>query len=1097
MTGLALHHNPAELYRFLVKRVKPAPEKKLILVRSQATKRWLTRGLQNELSFFAPKIETLESWLDELAALSFDITDRPDLILNPGEREMILEDWLRNHPSEAYRIFAGPQSVRAISNIIADLRRANIALGRLSNEVSQSAFSGTPHFAELLNDYQAFLLDHKRIDREQLPTLLKFPEPDLIPQDEIIVFEPNYLFNAQKRGLEVVMDFCAGNGNKKITLLQFIPKPADPENIAVQLVDWFKEKAKTIEFIFDENGTSKTTAPQQGLQLYGRPFYSQTWHNPRSELDQAMRQICRSIDQAKPGEHGSACRDYIILAGDLNNYEPISGSLARRYGLPVYCSRGPSLISHPVVRRLLKLLRLAPEGCQIDDVYQIFADNQIRLPRLEHNVESTPNIRSFSQFCRRYNLRTLREAAEQLDSIFDSQKSGVINHPHENLDETRALNRLETNRQFYQNVIGHLSAFEKKYAADGIHPLSYWVDHSRNLLSMPENLFSSEANIIRSKMLDTLVEMQETHERLGLSPEMDHGDFTDLLRLSIEKQREKPEEYPEGILLTQAGYFSDTIGKTVFLLGMNEGGFPAGEHIDYLQFRYEEKLSGMLYQARPDSYLEARHELSRQIAGAELLYVSRPEYVNQKKVIGSALWQDLLLELGRSNRLSTWPEEPENLQLCKSDVHEKNARHTSEKTGELFSKNKPTHPELISAITYEREDPDAMSSYDGVLNSFENPEWRAVLSRQMGIWWKQNAPDDLVTTSISRLDEYAGSPLDYFFNRVLRLSPAELYRDEAESDIKGLLLHEILQAFYTAGTPYAVENTELVWPGNDPDRARLRMNEITNSLLEEYRNRLGYKDSPFPGILINNIRRVTGWFLDFEPALRDKLAEETLEMRPATLFKHPDFQMEYRWALLRDYGDIKARIVGVIDRIDIDEHTGLAIVYDYKSGKYGINNFHRNINCGLSFQLPIYALAVFDKGIRGFAGGYYRLPINQTKKDVGVSYIIGDENLFDESFSKGKKSTTVMGIMNGRDLKNFLHKMETDRLAWILRNLRKGVFNTSLNGQPKYSDFKWISRFNGKIQKERSNIEEFRRENSGRPDQLFRYYAPLEILPSE
>ncbi|MEX1136068.1 MAG: PD-(D/E)XK nuclease family protein [Balneolales bacterium] len=1099
MTGLALHHSPAELYRFLVDRVKSVPEKKLILVRSQATKRFLVRELQKELNFFAPKIETLESWLDDLTTLSFEEPERPGLILSPDERVLVLEDWLRNHTKEAYRVFAGPQSVQAISNIIADLRRANIPLERLSNEIDEKSFFGTPHFAALLKDYQAFLLKNKRVDREQLPTLLKQPDPGLIPQDEIILYEPNYLFAGQKKGFEVVLDFCESAREKKITLIQFIPESADQENISVQLVDWFKNKARAIEYLMVENNNINTPSSLNGSPKPNRPLYTQTWHNPRTELDQTLRQICRNINQAKPGEHGSRCEDYVILGGDISRYEHFAKPLARRYDLPVYSSRGPSLISHPVVRRLLKLLRLIPEGFQIDDVYQIFADNQVRLPRLEHNVDSTPNIRSFSQFCRHYNLRTLSEADEQLNSIFDSQKSNVHNQAQTrgDFDEARELMKLENNRLFYQNVIKHLLAFKEKYTIDGIRPLKFWANHSRELLSMPENLFSSEANVVRSKMLDTLQEILETHDRLGLSPELDHDGFTDILKLSIEKQREKPKEHPEGILLTQAGYFSDTFGKTVFLLGMNEGGFPAGEHMDYLQFRYEEKLSGMLYQARPDNYLEARLELMRQLAGAKRLYISRPEHVNQKKVIGSSLWQDLLLEIeGNGKEKVLWPKESVNLQLCQSDVHEQLASNIFIQTSSLLNEHQPTHSQLVSAITNDRENPETMNCYDGILSGIEYPEYKNILSRQINNWWERNAPNDTVQTSISRLDEYASSPLDYFFNRVLRLSPPEIYRYEAESDIKGKLLHEILQAFYTADTAYATKNVQLVWPEDDPEAAQLRMKEITESLLEEYRNQLGYKDSPFPDILINNIQRITKWFLGYEPSLREALIEETGEMRPATMFRHPHFSMEYRWALLRDYGDIKARIIGVIDRIDVDEKSEMAIVYDYKTGAYGIDDFRKNINCGESFQLPIYALAVFDKGIDSFAGGYYSLPMNKSRKDVNAKYVIGDLNLFDASILQKKRSTTTMGIMGVQQLKHFLQKMENERLVWILRNLRKGTFNTSLSGQPKYSNFKWISRYDSKVQKERMNVEELRRLKTDHPNQLLRYYVPLEILPS-
>ncbi|MEX0684555.1 MAG: PD-(D/E)XK nuclease family protein [Balneolales bacterium] len=1098
MTGLALHHNPAELYRFLVNRVKHEPEKKLILVRSQATKRFLTRELQKELNFFAPKIETLESWLDELSALSLNGNDRPGLILSPDERVLVLEDWLSNHTIKAYRRFAGSQSVQAISNIIADLRRANIPLDRLSSEINEKNFSGTPHFAALLKDYQAYLIQTNREDRERLPALLNKLQPELIPQDELILYELNYLFAGQKQGWEAVMNFCNTTTDKAISVIQFIPKSADPEDISMQLIAWFKKKAVTIEFLMQKPNGASTVSSLLANRARERPLYIQDWHDPRTELDQTMRQICRGIDMAKPGEHGSKCSDYVILAGDINRYESMAETLARQYSLPVYCSRGPSLISHPVMRRLLKLLQLIPQGFQIDDVYQIFADNQIRLPRLDHHVDSTPNIRSFSQFCRHYNLRTLREAEEQLISIFEIEKNYSINRAEEqeSFDLQRSLEKQEANLLFYQNVINHLRAFRDKYATKGIHPLDYWITHARTLLSMPENLFSSEANVIRSKMLETLDDISETHTRLGLTPELDHSAFMDILELTIEKQREKSEERPEGILLTQAGYFSDTFGKTVFLLGMNEGGFPSVAKMDYLQFRYQEKLSGMLYQARPDPYLEARLELTRQLAGAEHLFISRPEHISQNKVIGSSLWQDLLLELQQNEGdYSTWLKEPKDLVICQADLEKHKALQTNVATDILFKKINPAHSELIASITNERENTQVMGYYDGMLAVDVKPEWQATVTKQIEILWSKHAPNNTIQTSISRLDEYAGSPLDYFFNRVLRLSPPELYKDEAESDIKGTLLHEVLEAFYTPETPYAKKYTELVWPKDDMDQAQHRMNEITEALLHEYRNQLGYKDSPFPTILKNNIKRAAGWFLEQETELHKHMTEYLDDLRPATLYHHPHFKMEYRWELTRDYGDIKANLIGKIDRIDVDKSSNSAVLYDYKSGSYGLNSFSKTINWGQSFQLPIYGLAILDKNIKNFAAGYYSLPMGKSKSDVTIKYEMGDKSIFKESFVKN--TATYRGIMNDAEILYFLQKIEALRLEWILRSIKRGVFNTSLIGQPKYSPFKWISRYDHTIQKERGNLEEQKRNNSPNPHHMLRYYAPLEIFTED
>ncbi|MEX2639657.1 MAG: PD-(D/E)XK nuclease family protein [Balneolales bacterium] len=1097
MFGIALHHNPAELYRFLIDRIKESPEKKLVLVRSQATRRFLTRQLQKELNFLAPRIETLESWLDDLASLCFEHSERPGLILNPDERVLVLEDWLRNHAREAYRKFAGAQSVQAISNIIADLHRADMPLDRLSGVIDPESFHGTPHFAELLKDYRLFLTEQKLIDREQLPGLLKHIDASLIPQDELILYEQNYLFAGQKKGLKVVMDFCT-DVEKTFTLIQFKPKYADREDLTADLVDWCKMSGRDPEFFGlneekEEQVYSLLASCSPNLVLH-----TQVWHDPRTELDQVMRSICQQIDQAEPGDHGSRCEHYVILAGDISHYESLAEPLSRRYQLPVYCTRGPSLISHPVVRRLLKLLRLRQDGFQMDDMYQIFADNQIRMPKLDYDADSTPNVRSFSQFCRRYNLRTLGEVRGQLESIFEAQKSQINSRASTDgtFDINRALEKLEANHRFYNDITDHLSVFEKTYAADDICPLHKWISQAINLLSIPENLFSSQANLIRSKMLETLREIEATHDKLGLSPELSYDDFYDILELYLTREREKPEEQPEGILLTQAGYFSDTFGKTVFLLGMNENGFPAGENLDYLQFRYEDSLPGMLYQARPDRYLEARLELSRQLAGARQLYLSRPEHIGQQKIIGSSLWQDLLLEMEKHGTgRFTWPADPDNVLLSRQDVKKALAQKITVKTSALFTKPVPEHSELISAITNERADPGTMGCYDGMLDGSEAPEWKPFYSRQHQAWWNRNFPDNLIHTSITHLDEYASSPLDYFFKRVLRLNPPELYRDDAESDVKGTLLHEILEAFYTSGTPYATTFRELVWPVDDMDLARRRMNEIRQSLLTEYGNQLGYKESPFPAILTGNIKKITDWFLLYETKLHDHLVKETHPIRPAPLHRHPDFSMEYHWTLNKDYGDIQVRIAGKIDRIDIDEKAGTAVVYDYKSGSGGVKKFHQHVNLGESFQLPVYAMAIFDKGVERFAGGYYRLPLSRSRKDVCVHYVMGDETLFSDSFYSRKQPSTLMGIAQKKELHDFLGKIENERLLWILRNLKKGTFNLTLNKQPAYSDFKWISRYNNNVQKERKTIEDLQRMETPRPDQLYRYYAPLEIIP--
>jgi hypothetical protein len=414
--------------------------------------------------------------------------------------------------------------------------------------------------------------------------------------------------------------------------------------------------------------------------------------------------------------------------------------------------------------------------------------------------------------------------------------------------------------------------------------------------------------------------------------------------------------------------------------------------------------------------------------------------------------------------------------------------HTAEQHYALYNSD---HPGLLAAICNDRENHTRIGAWDGVLAGFEHPDLKTAAEANIRAWWSRELQrnGNRLPLSISRLDEYAASPIDYFFNRVLRLQPLEQYQDDAESNVKGLIVHSILQHFYTPDSPHS--KVEMVHPTQDLTKATKRLDEIMVSVLDEYGNQLGYVDSPFPELLKTNIRKLTGWFLRAELEIRDKLNEDSY--LPASFVPEAGLGMEYRWNFTRTWNGTDVLMNGFIDRIDV--HPGLkkAVVYDYKTGTYV--KTYENITDGMSYQLPMYFLALKERGYESLGGAYYKVPIGKKAADVEADYHFGSLEVLGKYADKlNTRNKKKKAFMPDEDLNTVLHEVEK-RAEWIMNALRNGVFNLSLTGKVKWSDYNAISRYSHKVQKLREQTERQAAEHAGVA--LNRFYLAGSSTPDD
>jgi hypothetical protein len=779
------------------------------------------------------------------------------------------------------------------------------------------------------------------------------------------------------------------------------------------------------------------------------------------------------------------------MTGNTNRYRPLVKALAKKYGIPVDIQPADPMISNPVVRRFIRLLELETLDFSIDAIYEIFADNLFTLPGLKiHNEEKAPNIRSFTQFCRRYNIRLLDEATRRIEDVKRELQRKHDEAVPDDIDPEKTERARERNRRemdYYEEIVGLLQDFRsREYREKQMHCRIAWT-WSLRMVESQKNLGSGDAYVARNRFAEMLNGLLDTYRRLGLDPELDQEQFIRLVRIAAGEAREKAVGYPNGVLFCDITHFPLTGGKNVFITGLHEGGLVTSENMDFLRFRYQKELGRLLRGNKPEAYLKARFHLLRHILRASRIVLTRPLFSGNQKVIGSVIWQDLLHSLGldekeirapgpymlnpsgNSSSGDTKRQRNPPVIWC-LDEHERDMlrsesiMHTAEQHYALY---KSDHPGLLAAISNDREDHTRIGAWDGVLAGFDHPDLKSPAEVNVRAWWSRELQrnGNRLPLSISRLDEYAGSPLDYFFNRVLRLQPLEQYQDDAESNVKGLIVHSILQHFYTPDSPYS--KVEMVHPSHDLAKATRRLNEIMESVLDEYGNQLGYADSPFPELLKTNIRKLTGWFLRAELEIRDKLNEDSY--LPASFVPEAGIGMEYRWNFTRTWNGTDVLMNGFIDRIDVHPDLKKAVVYDYKTGTYV--KTYENITDGMSYQLPMYFLALKERGYESLGGAYYKVPIGKKAADVEADYHFGSLEVLGKFADKlNPRNKRKKAFMPDDDLNTVLHEVEK-RAEWIVDALRNGVFNQSLTGKVKWSDYNAISRYSHKVQKLREQTE--------------------------
>jgi hypothetical protein len=366
----------------------------------------------------------------------------------------------------------------------------------------------------------------------------------------------------------------------------------------------------------------------------------------------------------------------------------------------------------------------------------------------------------------------------------------------------------------------------------------------------------------------------------------------------------------------------------------------------------------------------------------------------------------------------------------------------------------------VSAVTRLRESPSRISAWDGMLAGGK-VEWSETANEVVSEAIRNLKKEGVLRISVSQLDAFAASPLEYFFRRLLRLEPPTEYLDEAEQSKKGTLLHEILDRFYSDPDTFG----GIIDPVLDEEGARRRILAISEAVFMERPEDLGNPETPFPEMLKRQIERTLHSFVDTEhEGLKQIHPEMRGYVRPATVRDQQAgnrvTEVPFEYGL--DVNEEHVVINGFIDRIDTSADGSVQIIVDYKTGStYSVKQFDA-MNAGMSFQLPVYLNARKGDDASRILAGYYHIELSKSGKDIRLKGMLGDHALTSVRASEINRKDNK-GLMDTDRLSEFLELLQEKRIKPVVRLILAGRFHQSLTEPSEYSDFKRMSRWSKSV----------------------------------
>ncbi|MCF6094726.1 exodeoxyribonuclease V subunit gamma [Microaerobacter geothermalis] len=501
---------------------------------------------------------------------------------------------------------------------------------------------------------------------------------------------------------------------------------------------------------------------------------------------------------------------------------------------------------------------------------------------------------------------------------------------------------------------------------------------------------------------------------------------------------------PQGVhILDPSGARGDDF-HTVFVLGMNEGSFPLIHRENWLMGDAERLVFQQKGKILPASHYH--NEMERLFF---LMTVSLPKeriifsFVSPKadeKVLQSSFvdWMKENVEPGdwaqpvifsEARKTRFFPEDKrdisnqQELRRWLAQHMAYSASYGEDSVKKLISQEKVFWQHVIQGIHVER------NRWSGPFGPWDGRLTDPRIHQEIQKIFSADRP-----YSITFINEYAASPLTFFFSRVLGVKPVDEMRQEITPVEKGNLLHEVLRQVYEAerGKPFS----------------QLQESVLAEKLIHVFERECE--------VFSNHPLFVNSYIWNLE---KERLKQEMLRWLKHELaheknhdFKPSHFEFSFGLPVIEGQktdpesiphpvklklGDTSLRLYGKVDRIDIHDD-GSFVIYDYKLQLGRRYKGYKDVEEGRNFQLPLYLAAVQTwlketKKINAqpIGAGFYSLNGKEKFKKLGMW-------LEERKEDAGISSRTRSGV-----IENLEDAMEDalQTVGVLFHKLRRGEFH--------------------------------------------------------
>ncbi|WWR15133.1 helicase-exonuclease AddAB subunit AddB [Lachnospiraceae bacterium JLR.KK008] len=702
---------------------------------------------------------------------------------------------------------------------------------------------------------------------------------------------------------------------------------------------------------------------------------------PGEEVRQTCLQIRRLVR-----EESYQYRDIAVVAGDLSAYADYVEEIFGRFSIPCYVDTTKGIGHNPFIEYIRSALKIVLHDFSYETVFHF-----LRSGLADISMEETDRLENYVL---RYGIRGRKRWQE----LFVRRSLTE--------EESQELAQINAVRQRLADRLAPLLGMGKTVRDYVTHLYTFLVESGAyEKLAHFEEKFSAEGDLVKAKEYGQIYRLvmellEQIYDLIG-EEEMALQEFADILDAGFGEIQVGT--IPQNVDRIVVGDMERTRLKEIkvlFFLGVNDGNIPkSGARGGIISDTDREFLAQGQWEMAPSPrqqmYIQRLYLYMNMTKPSERLYLSYTRVNGEGKAVRPAyligtvkkMFPDLQVE-GAQMR-----SPQEQIQVL-DDGFGVLARQLRE-----YAKGNPVDEPFFFTLyrTYASH-----PLYKRTLQMLVETAFFRYEESTLGAEVARALYGSILTSSVSRLEQYAACAYSYFLQYGLSLKERETFAFEAVD--MGTLFHGVLEQFARL-----LEENGSDWLRFSGELGERLINEAVDAQTAVYGDNILFSSARYQYVVTRMKRILRRTVFTLQSQLqKGKFRPEHFEVSFSSLSEIESVNVSLS-------EKEKMRLLGRIDRIDTcrEEDTVYVKVIDYKSGNQNLDI--AAIYYGLQLQLVVYMNAAMEM-IGRKEKGRHIVPAAMLYYHVADPMVRAQEQLSEEALNeKIRESLRMKGVVNERD----------------------------------------------------------------------------------